>query len=59
MKRLQLWLTLLVVMLSGCIVSRPGSQEIEIGPGYIRPAYEESNQIMREATGDPRWGDRY
>ena len=59
MKCLLLFMTLFVAALSGCTVSHPGSQTVRIDPWGVRPAHEESNRIMREATGDPSWGDVY
>jgi len=59
MRRLLLVMALLAPLLSGCRVSHSGSQEIEIAPWGWRPADEESNRILREATGDPRWGNVY
>ena len=59
MRRFLFLLTLLVAPMSGCIVSNPGSQAVEIAPWGIRPAHEESNRAWRQATGDPNWRHSY
>ena len=52
MRLLLLFSALLAATLSGCVIKHPGSQPIEIGPGYIRPA---NSGAMWEATGDEHW----
>ena len=60
MSRYLLPAVLIIAALSGCTWTQdyPGSQTIEIGPGGWRPADEESNRLLREATGN-RWAYPY